>query len=337
MSEGIIIEDVIEDVLRIQNFDAKELVRREKLGDLAFDDAIDPAKWLISVFNKLPTEAIREFPITQLQTISEVAKSTFALFDQILNFSLSVSDPQTTRTQHIDALRSAYQPTFDRLFPLISYSVARTVDFASLESRGRAAVQAINDDKDKVLSAIHETSEQAGRILQEVREAAAEQGVSQMAKYFGEEAGDHKIASRRWLVSSVIMSAVVLAYAVFTFFLPNLFGEVDRWQLIQVLVSKALVFLVLVFGLLQCVRNYSSHRHNYVTNKHRQNALLTFTTLAEAGQSIAARDTVLHHAASAIYSPADSGYLKHEERSILPQNLVSFSTKPMAGSVSGSE
>jgi hypothetical protein len=145
MSEGIIIEDVIEDVLRIQNFDAKELVRREKLGDLAFDDAIDPAKRLISVFNKLPTEAIREFPITQLQTISEVAKSTFALFDQILNFSLSVSDPQTTRTQHIDALRSAYQPTFDRLFPLISYSVARTVDFASLESRGRAAVQAIND------------------------------------------------------------------------------------------------------------------------------------------------------------------------------------------------
>lgn len=333
MTDVIGIEDVVFDVKRIQDFDVNTLVRRDKLGDLAFDDAVEPSKRLISIFSKLPLDAIREFPFSQLQTIQQQAKGTYALFDQVLNFSLSIPDPQTARTQYIDSIQSSYQTTFNVLYPLISYSIARTVDFASLESRGRAALQAINDDKDHVLKSINETAEQAARILQEVRDAAAEQGVTQTAKYFADEAIKHDNAAFNWLIASSVAGVVVAGYAILTLYLSSFFVAETSFQSAQFIASKLLVFGVLAYGLFQCVRSYSAHRHNHVTNKHRQNALMTYKTLAEAGSSPELRDAVLQHAAAAIYAPNDSGYLKGEERGYGAQSLLALLPRnPNSGS-----
>lgn len=337
MSSGIVIDDVVDDVKRIQEFNPESLVRREKLGDMAFEEAVEPAKRLISIFSKLSLGSIPEFPSKQLDIIQRQAKSAYSLFDQILNFSLSVSDPSQQRTQYIEALRDEYQPAFDKLYPYISYSVARTVDFASLESRARAALQAINDEKEKMLAALETTSEQAETLLQDVRDAAAEQGVSQMARYFGAEADAHKASSSQWLKASIAMAVVVFLYSVMTFFIPHWMNSQTQLSAVQVTVSKILVFGVLVFGLSQCIKIYSAHRHNFVTNKHRQNALLTFKTLAEAGQTPEARDVVLQYAASAIYVPADSGYLKNEERSASTPSLINVSPKGILGGASSAD
>lgn len=331
MADAIIVEDVVADVRRIQQFEPESLVRRDALGDLAFGDAVEPARRLISIFVKLPSSAISEFPPKQLAVIQTEAKSAFALFEQIIHFSVSGSDPIQTRNQFIDALNQAYQPAFDKLYPYISYSVARTVDFASLETRARAALQTINDEKDKLLEDLNTTSEHAQKLLDDVRDAAAEQGVTQMARYFGDEAAGHRDSSTYWLIASIVMALVVLSYSVLTFFIPSWFAVTTQIAAIQLTVSKVLVFGVLVFGLAQCIKVYSAHRHNFVTNKHRQNALLTFTTLAEAGHTSEARDVVLQFAASAIYVPADSGYLKNEDRSLSTPSLISLSPKSLLG------
>lgn len=331
MTDAIVVDDVVADVARLQQFKPESLVRREKLGDLAFDDAVEPARRLVSIFSKLALSAIPEFPAKQLATIQSEAKSAYALFDQINNFSLSVSDPAQTRSQFIESLRNAYQPAFDKLYPIISYSVARAVDFASLESQARAALQTINDEKQKLLEDLSATAQQANELLNEVRNSAAEEGVTKMARYFGEEADSHKKASNLWLIASVAMSIVVFLYSALTFFLPSWFSVETKMAAIQLAVSKVLVFGVLVFGLAQCIKIYMAHRHNFVTNRHRQNALRTFTTLAEAGHTAEARDVVLQFSASAIYMPANSGYLKNEERPASLPNLVSLAPKSIFG------
>jgi hypothetical protein len=334
MSDSIVIEDVVSDVKRMQDFDTSTLVRREQLGDLNFDDAIVPAQHIISVYQKLPIDAIREFPFAQLQTIQQQAKADFAQLDQILKFSLTATDPQATRLQYIESLKGSYQTTFNALYPLISYSVARTVDFSSLERNGRAAIQAINDDKEKVLKAIQETADQAARILQDVRDAAAEQGVTQTAKYFGDEAASHEAAAGRWLIASIVAAVVVAIYSASTLVWSGWFVAGNAFESAQMITSKLLVFGVLVYGLFQCVRSYSAHRHNQVTNKHRQNALMTYKTLAEAGNSPELRDAVLQHAAAAIYAPNDTGYLKSEERGYGAQSLLALLPRN-PGSTSG--
>ncbi|MBV1903702.1 MAG: hypothetical protein KUG58_08710, partial [Marinosulfonomonas sp.] len=75
--------------------------------------------------------------------------------------------------------------------------------------------------------------------------------------------------------------------------------------------SKVLIFAVLTYMLILSARNFLSHKHNAVVNKHRQNALMTFNALVKAGQGKETQDIVLSHASSCIFSPQDTGYTKH--------------------------
>lgn len=55
-------------------------------------------------------------------------------------------------------------------------------------------------------------------------------------------------------------------------------------------------------------RNYATHKHNAVVNRHRQNALLTYRALVAAAGEKGTEDVVLAHAASCIFSPQDTGF-----------------------------
>lgn len=60
------------------------------------------------------------------------------------------------------------------------------------------------------------------------------------------------------------------------------FSQTTRFQALQLISSKFLIFAVLGYMLVMSARNYASHKHNAVVNRHRQNALLTYRTLASA-------------------------------------------------------
>lgn len=83
-----------------------------------------------------------------------------------------------------------------------------------------------------------------------------------------------------------------------------------NYDTIQLALSKTLIFGVIAYMLLLCARNFLAHTHNAIVNKHRQNALLTFTALADAAQDTANQDIVLTHAAACIFSPQETGYTK---------------------------
>lgn len=303
---------------------------------MSFESAVGNANRLIELFKAIPENSLDLLPDRQLRTIQQQSKSTFDLFSEILLFKLAISDAAGQRENLLGRLSESYQPAFDVLFPLISYISAKTVDFASLESRGRAAIRDIVDEKERVLGQLNETSAQASVVLKEVREAAAEQGVTQMAKYFGDEATQHSANAGKWLIASAISAFVLVAYAISTLFFAKIFSTLNGFESAQIIASKILLFVVLGYGVVQCVRNYSAHRHNYVTNKHRQNALMTYRTLAEAGNTPELRDAVLQHAAAAIYAPNDSGYLKSEERGYGAQGLLALVPRMTGSTPTGS-
>ncbi len=76
----------------------------------------------------------------------------------------------------------------------------------------------------------------------------------------------------------------------------------------QIVASKVLIFAVLGYMLLLSARNFLSHKHNSVTNKHRQNSLATFKALVDAGGTQEARDVVLKYAAASVFTPQETGY-----------------------------
>ena len=84
----------------------------------------------------------------------------------------------------------------------------------------------------------------------------------------------------------------------------------DTYQSIQLVTSKVLIFGVIAYMLSLSARNFLSHKHNAILNKHRQNALLTFKALTDAAKEEENRDIVLTHASSCIFAPQDTGYIK---------------------------
>jgi len=76
----------------------------------------------------------------------------------------------------------------------------------------------------------------------------------------------------------------------------------------QLISSKILIFAVLGYLLLMAARNYATHKHNAIVNRHRQNALLTYRKLVEAASNEVTEDIVLAHAASCIFSPQETGF-----------------------------
>jgi hypothetical protein len=86
--------------------------------------------------------------------------------------------------------------------------------------------------------------------------------------------------------------------------------------------------------LLLSARNFLSHKHNEIVNRHRQNALLTFKALVDAAGQKEAQDVVLSYAAACIFAPQETGYTKTTgTMPEVPTNIIQSVPKLAAGGV----
>lgn len=308
----------LESLTRIQGFDPTSLERKTDLGS-AFEmsGAVQPARKLVDLFKLLPKSSLDYFPDSALKQIGSTSASNFRLFSEVLEFNpSSAAEPAAKRKELIDKLESSYQPTFSKLLPLISFSVARTADFQSLAEEGRATVQGVEDRIAVLVEEIASQGEDVGRVLEEARTNLAEKGVSQEAYHFQKQADTDKSEAEVWRLSTLYWALALGGFAACSVFIHKLafLAPQNAYDAAQLIVGKVLCFGVIAYMLALSAKNYLSHRHNEVVNRHRQNALMTYKSLVEAGGTQEARDIILQQAASAIYQLQDTGYVKSSEK-----------------------
>lgn len=332
------LDDARASLERLQTLDPKSLIQAEKLGASAFNLAVEPAARLINFFKLLPLSSLDQFPESELNQIKSICDSVFSIFSQILDFDVDAGDNKQRQLAITASLDTQYQSVFTRFYPLIAYSTARTVDFNKLDEQGRAAVQGIKDQTQKILKDLAQEQSTVKQILDDVRKVAAEQGVSQQASYFKEEADKHAEQSEFWRVWTIRVAAGVGVFGVASMFLHKWtwIAPTDPYSSIQFTTSKLLLFFILIFVLVLCSKNFLSNRHNEIVNRHRQNSLLTYKALVDAGSSPESRDIILNHAAASIYRLHDTGYTKTGDQSgpsstsiveMLPKAIASAAPK----------
>ncbi len=311
---------------RVQEFDPQSLPRVQQLGEaLNFAQAVEPARKLINLFNQYPSQFLSELPSDQLNTIRNNSDQIFNLFEQILSFNPSTNDPTQARNQLIAQLNGVYQSVFSELQSLIAYGASRQRDFSSMERDFRAAMQRASDQATESMQDLIKQNEDAKRILEEVRQVAAEQGVSQKAHYFKTESEQHARLASIWRNITIGTAILLSTYAALSFALHKIpyISPSNTYETIQLGISKMLIFAVLAYMLLLCARNFLSHTHNEIVNRHRQNALLTFNALADAAGGEERRDVILTYAAMCIFSPQETGYVKTGSGPAdLPVNII---------------
>lgn len=300
-------------LLRMQDFNPEELVRGDVLGVMNFEEAVTPAKRLIRLYKQLAASTLEDFPDGPLEQIRSYADADYNRLSQILAFDLQKDpSPAATRTTLNQQIKDCYAGTFTTLFPLISYGITKVVDYGRLETEGRALIQGVVDHGKEVTDDLNKAKQQAEKILEDVRKAAAEQGVTQQARYFKEEADDHSKQADKWRNTTVGLAIGLGCATIASLWLHHIPGlELDTpLRAVQITTSKVLIFVTIAYMLILAARNYLAHTHNAVVNRHRQNALMTFKALTDATKGDGAKDIVLSYAASCIFAPQETAYTK---------------------------
>lgn len=308
-------EDTKSLLKRLHEYDISTLPRREDLGnELNFEEAVEPAKKVLALYRNIPTDQIDQIPEASLATLENQARQTVDLLEKIATFSASVSNAPSIRTNLIQQMSARYDESFNNLYQLIAYLATRQIDLGALETEAREKITAIEVLAKSVESELLQTTQEAKDALNEARRVAAEQGVSQQAHYFKEESDAHTEGAESWLKYTVVTAIALAVYAGATAFIHKIdfLAPQNTYETVQLAISKVLVFGVIAYMLVLCARTYTAHRHNSVVNKHRQNALLTYSALAEASTPDGARDIVLSHAAACIFAPQDTGFSKSD-------------------------
>ena len=328
-----LLEATRESLERVQGFDVQSLVRREELGAaLAFTGIVKPAERLVGLLDRISSSALQDIPSNQLNHIQQQADTVHSIFTQVLDFTAAQGNPQNARNSLIDQTINQYQPCFDALHGLIAYSHYRSADFQSLEREARETrhklEKSLTDSQKKAQAALDDIKQ----VLAASRDAAAELGVSQEAIHFGTAAGEHKKDSKTWRTLTACFSGLLLLVAVVFLFDLGLDEVTETPESIQRAIGKVLVFATLSYGVYLSARNFLAQRHNEIVNKHRQNALLTYTTLAEAAHGDRDRDVVLTYAAACIFGPQPTGYTKDGgEASTPPHSVIGLMTDAASG------
>jgi hypothetical protein len=311
MSTKTVLDNCQASLQRIQQFDVRQLSRDEDLGkQMSFAKAVQPAEAIIAVYKRIPISALSDFTDSQLNVIMGQANADYNTFKQILDFNAEAADAVGTRTNILAALPARRDQVFEALWQYLAYGVARVTDTSLLETQARATIQTIEDQAATLNGQLTKTKTDADAALAAIRSAAAEQGVSQQASYFKAEAEAQENLATEWLAYTYRFATAVGAFAVLSLVLhklPWLHPE-SASESFQLISSKILIFAVLAFLLILAARNYATHKHNAVVNRHRQNALLTYRALVTAAGEKGTEDIVLAYAASCIFSPQETGF-----------------------------
>ena len=299
-------------LVRMQDFDVQTLPREAELGrSYSFRTAVEPASRLVELFKRLSPDALSDFGVNQLEQVQQQADASFNLLNSVLQFDATQGSANDIRQSLIQNIEGSYQDVFDALHPLIGYSLHKSADFQRLDSEARATLQKIKDDATEITGNLDKQKLEAERALEAIRTVAAEQGVTQQAIYFKKEADKNETDAETWRNRTINMAWLLGGYAVISIFvhtIPELIPT-NIFETVQLAVSKMLIFAVISFVLYLSARNFLSHKHNAVVNRHRQNALMTYKALVEAaGEKQQASEAVLVHAAACIYAPQATGY-----------------------------
>lgn len=278
--------------------------------------------------------SLENTPDRDLREIEQGISDLANCHQEIAAFDINQQNPAQDRQNRINTLTTRLQTIESSLARLIATTLALESPFAedtsNPESEARTqmeiatAVEKVRAEIDADYRAsleeiqriatghVNAASEAAGKAdaaSKAAADAAKKAGVISEAKHFKDLADSN---ARR---SYVLLGCAIVAAIVFTSLLSNSHFENPKEDatflsyLPSLLPSLAWPVFAL-FLMIISIRLFSSERHNYVVNRHRQAALSTFNTLLEGATQETAKNALLVQAGTAIFTPQPSGYSK---------------------------
>lgn len=295
------------------------------------DKAQEPVGEMVKLYQKTNPAFFVAF---SEEVLGEVISTTQQNLDVCGDMAASGTEHDIMRWyNHSARIEQLRAETEKMLIPVIHFSEALNLSVEEAKARDilkkseqhvATLEKMIHDAEQRDQRRADEANNEAKRLLDGIRNASEEAGVTAPANFYKHQAEAHEDGMSLWLLLSSVVGMLLLVLLwhgeTFAEFINNQkidgivsepTGSLLLGAIVHFIVNNALLFSTLAYMLFFCVKNYMAHRHNYVVNQHRHNALRTYRALVDATQQDGnARDIVLMQAAHCIFAPQSSGYAK---------------------------
>lgn len=300
----------------------KSLLRTKELGE---EHDFNPALEFFEATHKIYSE-LRECDLSILLTedlnkIVGKADGVIRVYERIKSWSPSKPlpewgpEPKLQRDRLVEEVKAAYKQSYEyfrELIPYIRPQVSQE-QLKQLVATAKDTMKLIEDQHVRANKAAEDTQ----KTLEKAQQAAGETAAASYASFFEAQAKEHWRGAWGWLVMVVLTLGITIAVAlsnIETFGrLTQFFSEGEYSDAAYVIFSKLIVLGTLYFSVVWTSKMYRASKHNYVVNKHRENALHTFGAFVKAAKDdVQTQHAVLLQATQSIFSHQQSGYITNE-------------------------
>lgn len=281
----------------LDNVEGKDL---DAIGDLHSQVGVSQIiKKTVAAIREMRTIHFSDIPPEAATRLEENARLLSLRIDEALSISAGNLTTPKQEAGTILGIMEIYDNVFDLRAILISSSLYTSFDIP-------AAIQEVQQGQEE----IKRTKADAEAITAELREMVKKSGVVAQEQRFLEEAKEHKEEADSWLWASILLG-IVSGLAGFLFLYYPFESDATNGRIAFHLLGRFAIFSALLVLLVWTLRTHGAHRHNYVVNRHRANALATYPLFVEAvdKEDKETRQAILLQATQAIFDPQQSGFL----------------------------
>ena len=287
----------------------RDLVRLQDLGrQVNFEDhrvLFDEVLRFSSICANLPWEMITT---NQQNSVLSLSQTLDNHVKEIREFSLtSGGNPADEKDARASRLQAGLDSLKDHVIPSIGYLSWSSTNWENYRHELSEVVRNTKETAQQLTRDMEEDRRQAGQVLTAIREAAAEQGVSQEAMTFREAADRYATSARRWLWAAIGAAVITVITGFVIALVWGLDGQISDAGTLQNVLARAAALAVLVYGTVTAVRLYRSNAHLAAVNRHREDALRTFRSFVEGTETTDTKDQVLLAAARAAFGQVPTG------------------------------
>jgi hypothetical protein len=297
----------------------RERLLRPDLGDLGFskeEATIDRLRRIVGRLQLCDLELLSDNKVSQC---AQFVNQLNALFSKMNSFSPGRANtaPAMERNQILDQCARVLNESNDQLVTVFAIA---SPTLQEIDKEIRLILASATADSTRLLDQTKAEAEKARTeiqdTLQSVRAATGAIGIEKQAEVFQNAAVESAAGRRNWLITTLVLGAITVVALAANWIAAYLLGPPSSpVALVQISVAKVLVFSFLISAVLWSGKIYRSYEHNYVLNKHRQNALETFQLFARGAGDPETKSMVLLQATKSIFSNQPTGFLSGERDS----------------------
>lgn len=309
--------------------------RTDALGEeWNFSELVPALRAIFDLLRTLASRDLEYLPRDRLLELRTITKPLNELLTNVKEFTSVQAEggpePRQVREKLLQKAHNLQSRTFDLLSPWIAYVAVRGADPRKSAEVHEETVKQLNailhdakQGKDAIQSEGEHILKQASGILDTLRAANADVGVSQHSVHFLGAVQTHTTSSKSWLTSTVMLACGALLLSGLSLW-HSLCTAVPFPDSVPMTVSKLAVLAVVYYAVIWSARMYRSERHNAVVNQHRHNALKSFETFVSASGDDATKNAVLLSATESIFSHQPSGFSDKTQEVGSPKILEVF-------------